>query len=480
MRPLRLELEGFTSFRERTVVPFEDTDLFVLTGATGSGKSSLIDAMVFALYGSVPRYDNRNLVAPVVSQGMVQGRVRLDFEAGGREYTAVRVVRRTPSGGGTTKEATLEERVGGEASRTLARTADEVTACVQNAVIGLGLDHFTKCVVLPQGEFATFMRAKPRERQDLLVRLLGLGLYERLRQRASQRAREHEAEARTLSNRLETDLAGATEEAVRGAEDRVSALETLEERIQEAVPRLAELADAAREAETRRATASRHMESLSAIRPPAGLDALAQELAHAGEAHKAASEALDRAAERREAALTAREALPERSRLVAIQERRRRLTALEAEVETSARDLAEAEKEVRAASDRKRAAARELAEASASVEALRLEHGALDIARHLREGEECPVCLQEVARLPDRTAPPGLEAAEAAREDAESALRRARAERRTANAHPLQHPDSVRHANRVPGRARPVARRRSSSGRDHRPNRGDRQGRQGP
>ena len=130
MRPLRLELEGFTSFRKRTVVPFEDTDLFVLTGATGSGKSSLIDAMVFALYGSVPRYDNRNLVAPVVSQGMVQGRVRLDFEAGGREYTAVRVVRRTPSGGGTTKEATLEERAGGEASRTLARTADEVTACV--------------------------------------------------------------------------------------------------------------------------------------------------------------------------------------------------------------------------------------------------------------------------------------------------------------------------------------------------------------
>ena len=61
MRPLRLELEGFTSFRERTEVSFEDTNLFVFTGATGSGKSSLIDAMIFALYGSVPRYDNRNV-----------------------------------------------------------------------------------------------------------------------------------------------------------------------------------------------------------------------------------------------------------------------------------------------------------------------------------------------------------------------------------------------------------------------------------
>jgi len=55
MRPLRLELEGFTSYREPTVVDFADTNLLVFTGATGSGKSSLIDAMIFALYGSVPR-----------------------------------------------------------------------------------------------------------------------------------------------------------------------------------------------------------------------------------------------------------------------------------------------------------------------------------------------------------------------------------------------------------------------------------------
>ena len=51
MRPVRLELEGFTAFRERTVVDFAGVDLFALTGPTGAGKSSVIDAMIFALYG---------------------------------------------------------------------------------------------------------------------------------------------------------------------------------------------------------------------------------------------------------------------------------------------------------------------------------------------------------------------------------------------------------------------------------------------
>ena len=55
MRPLRLGLEGFTSFRDPTTVDFVNADYFALVGPTGSGKSSLIDAIAFALYGSVPR-----------------------------------------------------------------------------------------------------------------------------------------------------------------------------------------------------------------------------------------------------------------------------------------------------------------------------------------------------------------------------------------------------------------------------------------
>ena len=103
MRPLRLHLEGFASFRDPCDIDFSDAELFVITGPTGAGKSSLIDAMTFALYGSVPRLDART-VFPVITTGKSEARVAFEFAVGDEEYTAARVVRRTKTGA-STKEA---------------------------------------------------------------------------------------------------------------------------------------------------------------------------------------------------------------------------------------------------------------------------------------------------------------------------------------------------------------------------------------
>lgn len=62
MRPLRLMIDGFGSYRERTEVNLSDVDFFVLTGPTGSGKSTIIDALCFALYGTVPRWGKGNVI----------------------------------------------------------------------------------------------------------------------------------------------------------------------------------------------------------------------------------------------------------------------------------------------------------------------------------------------------------------------------------------------------------------------------------
>ena len=84
MRPLRLFLDGFGSYRQLAEVDFSDVNFFALTGPTGSGKSTLIDGLCFALYGTVPRWGKENVIAPALAPAASACRVGLVFEAGGK------------------------------------------------------------------------------------------------------------------------------------------------------------------------------------------------------------------------------------------------------------------------------------------------------------------------------------------------------------------------------------------------------------
>ena len=138
MRPKRLVMEGFLAYRHRTEVDFTDADLFVLSGPTGAGKSSVIDAMTFALYGTIPRLDDRRAVAPVISAQADRARVSFDFTVGEESYTAVRLVQRTRTGA-TVSEARLQR---GASEEVIAGNAADVTAAVTR-LLGLTYDHFT-------------------------------------------------------------------------------------------------------------------------------------------------------------------------------------------------------------------------------------------------------------------------------------------------------------------------------------------------
>ena len=98
MRPVRLEMEGFAAFRERAVVDFTGAEYFALVGPTGSGKSTVIDALTFALYGTVPRWDDRRAVALALAPSVVRGVVRLVFDVRGARFVAVRELRRAARG----------------------------------------------------------------------------------------------------------------------------------------------------------------------------------------------------------------------------------------------------------------------------------------------------------------------------------------------------------------------------------------------
>src|SRR5580698_7901843 len=94
MRPVVLDMNGFASFREPARVDFADADFFALVGPTGSGKSTVIDAMTFALYGSVPRWGRRGMVSLALAPTTGRATVRLVFEAAGQRYVVARELRR--------------------------------------------------------------------------------------------------------------------------------------------------------------------------------------------------------------------------------------------------------------------------------------------------------------------------------------------------------------------------------------------------
>ena len=213
MRPLRLELRGFTSFRESAVVDFEGRRLFAITGPTGAGKSSLLDAITWALYGEAPRVGRAT--RQLITHGARSMAVRFDFSVRGERY---RVSRQAPGSIGTRLERL---RASGE-WLPLADRAREVSAQVTE-LIGLDFATFTKTVLLPQGEFDEFLRGDEPQRRDILSRLLALGRYEDAGRAARNRSAGASEAARTLREQIER-LHAATPEAIANLEREHAAL----------------------------------------------------------------------------------------------------------------------------------------------------------------------------------------------------------------------------------------------------------------
>lgn len=412
MRPIRLEVQGFGVFREHTEIDFESVDLFALVGSTGSGKSTVIDAMCFALYGSVPRYGNKGSVSPIVTMGAIEARVSLTFESAGRRYIATRVVRRGKTGA-STKEARLE-LVDGD---VLAGSAREIDGAVE-ALLGLTFDHFTRAVVLPQNEFARFLHDKPRDRQDLLTKLLGYDVYERMMRNARARAAQQET-AVTLAEQQLARLADCTPEQVEIHRQWVAEYGDLRKQIRAARDSLTLLEGEAAAAEEEAGREREVVTRLKQVKVPAKFERLAADRERGRAAVTKAEDASAAAAAAVKTAQVALEELGSRDPLLAAQRAHAELTRVRSALVDAVTQAKESEAAVAPA-------ARQLTEAEAALEALRVAHVAHDLVGALVVGEPCPVCDQPVARVPKRKAPG---AGAAARKRVETTQRSERAAR---------------------------------------------------
>lgn len=388
MRPIRLELQGFAAFRERTVINFEGLDIVALTGPTGAGKSTIIDGIVFALYGSVARYGNENLVAPIINSLSSEARVRLDFEIGSVSYTAVRIVRRTASGA-STKEARLEQ-----ADRVVAGTASELTVAVEK-LLGLTFDQFTKTVVLPQGDFARFLTETSGDRQGLLRRILGLDLYAEMGGRARQRARDSATERDALRRAI-GDVEPITQAALQSLEARAEELRAAAAELDRVEEVFVEATRASDEADAAVESLDEGIHMLSELRVPDEIRDLARDIATADAALRKSRDRADKltnALEQRTAALAALPQGGDLSRAVAAHLRLGELSALvtstQKDHDESAELLDDAVKRATEASD-------QLNRINAEVIEAQTRAGAAGIAATLSTGDICPVCARVI------------------------------------------------------------------------------------
>lgn len=218
MRPVTLDVQGFTCFREaQPPLDLSGLSLFAITGPTGAGKSSLLDAITFALYGKVPRM-GRGSVKELISHGCERMSVTLHFVVGDRAFVVARTARRGTGAG----VCQLDEIVGG-ARQSVAAGATEVTAAIER-VVGLDYDAFTQAVVLPQGEFARFLNGPPAQRRQILQELLRLTVYNRMQRLAGERSRDARRDVEALERQLGL-LADAAPDAIERAEQERAAAE---------------------------------------------------------------------------------------------------------------------------------------------------------------------------------------------------------------------------------------------------------------
>jgi exonuclease SbcC len=231
MKPLSLKLSGLHSFREQQEIDFTalcQSGVFGIFGPTGSGKSTVLDAITLALYGKVERA--KGGIQGIINQNEDSAFVQFKFSIGGQEYTAERIYKRTKDGSINMRSCRLSGIIDGE-EQVVAERAREMADQVQQ-LIGLTVDDFTRAVVLPQGKFAEFLTLQGKERRQMLERLFGLEKYgEQLSRKVKTRLSVAEGEHKLVVSR-QAELGDASKNALQEAEQKLQQQQNLQAEIE--------------------------------------------------------------------------------------------------------------------------------------------------------------------------------------------------------------------------------------------------------
>jgi len=233
MRPIFLEMCAFGPYAGVETVDFSaiGSGLYLITGDTGAGKTTIFDAVTFALYGQASgETRSPSTLRSDYASAAVKTYVRLDFECGGKTYS----VRRSPSylkpkrGGGTTSSQPSAELIMPDGG--IKTGVNEVTAEIRD-ILGLDFGQFSQIAMIAQGEFRRLLSAGTAERGKIFQKLFGTAAYQSFQLRLKEEVSALKAETEELKKRIITTAASVRlpEEAMGAFKaDAYSALEGLE------------------------------------------------------------------------------------------------------------------------------------------------------------------------------------------------------------------------------------------------------------
>jgi DNA repair protein SbcC/Rad50 len=229
MIPVRLEIQGLYSYREKQTVEFDQltgAGLFGIFGAVGSGKSSILEAILLALYGSTERLSDRGEKNSMLNLQSDQLMINFEFRCGknnAKTYLARYAAKRNPKNFEEVKPAehTFYERVG-DTWEALSQRGEEI--------VGMQKGHFKQTVIIPQGKFREFIDLTPGPRAEMMKELFGLERFD-------------------LSGKTGSLLKGVREEKIR-LETQLSTLEAFtQENLEEKEGQYSKLTDSVTQAE---------------------------------------------------------------------------------------------------------------------------------------------------------------------------------------------------------------------------------------
>jgi exonuclease SbcC len=176
---------------------FTENGLFAITGKTGSGKSSILDAISLALYGRTPRVDVTGSNNDVMTRGTADCFAEIEFESDGKIHKASWKQERTRTGNLKPVQRSIAD-----SENTI--IADQIKACDNKIVeiLGLTFDQFTKVILLAQGSFAAFLQADKSDKGELLEQITGTEIYGEISRKIFERNKAEKEKLEQISFQL--------------------------------------------------------------------------------------------------------------------------------------------------------------------------------------------------------------------------------------------------------------------------------------